>query len=60
MSMPSNMPTVVISPSGSRVCVCVLGSCDCAPVGRGSVGSLPWPDTAADVKGFTPLSNPLL
>lgn len=60
VSMPSNVSTVVISPSGSGVCVCVWDSCECVSVGRGSVGSLPRPDTAADAKGFTLLSNPPL
>lgn len=60
VSMPSNMPTVVLSPSCSGVCVSVWGSCECASVGRGSSGSLPRPDTAAGAGGFTLLSNPPL
>ncbi len=52
--------TVVISASCSEVCVWVWGSWVCVSVGRGSVGLLPRPDTAADAGGFTLLSNPLL
>ena len=54
------MATVVISASSSGVSVCVWGRGECLSVGAGRVGSLPWPDTAADAGGFTLLSNPPL
>lgn len=61
-SMSDIRPTVVISASGSGVCVfvSVCGSRVCVSVGGGSVGSLPRPDAAADAGGFTLLSNPSL
>lgn len=60
VSVPGSALAAVLSPSCSSMCVCVWGSWECVSMGRGSVGSLPWTDTAADAGGFTLLCNPPL
>lgn len=56
----STSGTVVISTSGSGVCVLVWGSWECVSVDGGWLGRLPWLDAAADAEDFALVGNPSL